>query len=84
MMKEEDFDQCPNCAEYGIFGLRIHPKFSTCYSGTTGGEPDMVMAYFHTQEHNDNFATMCRTAGEEVLFMQRWDHHDAKWIEYHV
>lgn len=77
-MTERDFDECPTCGSYGQFGLRSHPKFATCIAGKTGGEPDMVMVYFHSQEHNDNFAE----STEEVLYKQRWNAETKKWEDY--
>lgn len=79
-MTERNFDRCPSCGCLGQFGLRSHPKFSTCFEGTTDGYPDMVMAYFHRQEHNDAFAA---TPGLNVLHKQRWNPTDLRWEEYH-
>ncbi len=78
-MTEKDFDQCPNCGCYGQLGLRCHPKFATCFEGTTDGELEMAMVDCHTQEHNDNFASM---AGVNVSYKQKWDHDAREWVEY--
>lgn len=84
-MQESEFDRCPNCGSHGIYGLRCHPKFATCYETMdVGGFPDMGMAYFHTQHENDLFAANF-VEPEKLLYKQRWNPEStakSKWEEY--
>ena len=79
-MNENKFDKCPNCGGDPQFGLRCHPKFAVCYEGSTSEGPDMLMAYSHTLESNE---TLAAPIGSNVLYKQKWDHEQLKWIEYH-
>lgn len=72
-------DLCPKCGSEGIFGLRSHPKFATCFEGITHGEPDMHMAYFHKREHNEAFANLENVF---VIYKQFWNEGTNRWEEY--
>ena len=39
----------------------------------------MLMAYSHTQESNDTLAAFI---GSNVLYKQRWDKNQKKWVDY--
>lgn len=76
------FDKCPDCGGGGVYGLRAHPKFATCYEFSGPDGLGMGMAYFHNQAENDAFAVLMDVC---LLYKQRWNPESIKilkWEEY--
>lgn len=85
-MTERDFDKCPECGAFPVFGLRCHPKFSLKVGMQVDGEWDMVAFYAHDEPslralaekfgHDD---TKSHLVQDTILGMDRWD--GEKWVE---
>lgn len=85
-MTQDDFDKCPTCGGFGIYGLRCHPKFATVYEGLDEESyPEMRMAYFHEKRHNDDFARRHKE-NRTLLYVQRWvaGSSETGWTEYEL
>lgn len=87
-MNEDQFDKCPNCGSFRIFGLRCHPKFSVKagiqYRKEDGGDPDLVAFYAHHLPELKVLIDALECNKHDVISVEEWkDRGDGTmwWVE---